>query len=188
MDNALKTLETSTAEELQYEVDQYTDDISYFLSISNENTGFDVLDTMASFDASLWQDSSKYLLCEEDCFVYGTDGSVEPDTSKPSEDYSNDSILSQVALDESQAQCDVSAVHPSPVETFTFNDCLIEFPIDPKVGAPKKKRRNFSSTRRQEESQLRKVGACIRCRITKSLVRDHCLANTYHPPILSIAV
>lgn len=56
-----------------------------------------------------------------------------------------------------------------PSEQKHFTDYLFEF-----EGVPsqilRRKRRRFSPVRRKEVDQLRKVGACIRCRLTKSPV------------------
>lgn len=54
----------------------------------------------------------------------------------------------------------------------TFHKSLYEFEGGPKWGSPRRKRRRFDPERRKEVSQLRKVGACIRCKLTKSPVRD----------------
>jgi excinuclease UvrABC ATPase subunit len=66
-----------------------------------------------------------------------------------------------------------TASHPrtsSPLATDSqqkhFTNCLYEF-----EGAPsrisRRKRKRYSPVRRKEVDQLRKVGACIRCRLTK---------------------
>lgn len=48
---------------------------------------------------------------------------------------------------------------------------LHEFDGGPKIGSPRRKRKQYSPNRRQEVSKLRKVGACLRCRLTKTSVR-----------------
>jgi hypothetical protein len=49
-----------------------------------------------------------------------------------------------------------------------FEECLHEFEGGPQTDSPRRKRRKFSFGRRKEVSQMRKVGACIRCKLTKS--------------------
>ena len=49
-----------------------------------------------------------------------------------------------------------------------FNDCLHSFESGLKDVSHRRKRRRFSPGRRKEVDQLRKVGACIRCRLMKS--------------------
>jgi len=53
-----------------------------------------------------------------------------------------------------------------------FEGYLYEFDGGPKLETPRRKRRRFDPERREEVSQLRKVGACIRCKLTKSPVRN----------------
>ena len=72
----------------------------------------------------------------------------------------------------------VSSIHPQAVNDSTaeepndtkFKDYLHEFEGGPDLGPPRRKRRKFEPDRRKEVSQLRKVGACIRCKLTKSPV------------------
>ncbi len=61
------------------------------------------------------------------------------------------------------------AITTSP-KTADFQACLHEFDGGPKSISPRRKRKQFSTERRKEVSQLRKVGACLRCRLTKSKV------------------
>jgi hypothetical protein len=61
------------------------------------------------------------------------------------------------------------SVTPSLKSTY-FEACLHTFDGGPKTVPPRRKRRPFSTERRKEVSQVRKVGACIRCKLTKSSV------------------
>ena len=59
-----------------------------------------------------------------------------------------------------------------------LSDCLYEFEGVPGAESKGRKRKRFASERRKEVDQLRKVGACIRCKLTKSPVsRSHCVLD-----------
>lgn len=60
------------------------------------------------------------------------------------------------------------ATTPAPMANF-----LYEFEAGPCSGTPRRKRGRFSPKRGKEVGQLRKVGACARCRLTKSSVSGH---------------
>ena len=48
-----------------------------------------------------------------------------------------------------------------------LEEYLHEFEGGPTTAQPQRKRRRFSSERRKEVCQMRKVGACVRCKLTK---------------------
>lgn len=50
---------------------------------------------------------------------------------------------------------------------WSFEDCIGNFPLSNKLV---KQRKQFSSERRQKVGQVRKAGACIRCRVMKTPV------------------
>ena len=52
-----------------------------------------------------------------------------------------------------------------------LEDCLFEFEGPKPSNTSKKRRKPFSNKRRREVGQVRRAGACIRCRITKTPVR-----------------
>jgi hypothetical protein len=49
-----------------------------------------------------------------------------------------------------------------------LQDCLYEFEGGPNTAPSRRRRRKFSSERRNESYQMRKIGACIRYKPTKS--------------------
>jgi hypothetical protein len=65
---------------------------------------------------------------------------------------------------------------PTPIQLgmngIRFQDCLSEFvgtvQISPNINATRRK--PFSPTRRKEVGQVRKAGACLRCKLTKTTV------------------
>jgi hypothetical protein len=69
----------------------------------------------------------------------------------------------------------------TPLTQQRFTDCLHEFEGVPNQPPLRRRRKNFSSARRKEVEQLRKVGACIRCRLTKSSVRFHGFQDAFTP-------
>jgi hypothetical protein len=78
------------------------------------------------------------------------------------------------ALFHSRATHPTSSDEPQIVTTLAsqtqFTDCLHEFEGMPNRTAPRRRRKRFDPMRRKEVDQLRKVGACIRCRLTKTPV------------------
>ena len=64
---------------------------------------------------------------------------------------------------------DSQSLDPVPCQK-RLQDCLYEFEGGPNTAPSRRKRRKFSSERRNEVYQIRKVGACIRCKLTKSSV------------------
>jgi hypothetical protein len=83
-------------------------------------------------------------------------------------------ILDGIASEHSTHSQTLSVESAYPVaatpKNTDFQACLHEFDGGPKNISPRRKRKPFSNERRKEVSQLRKVGACIRCRLTKSSV------------------
>lgn len=55
---------------------------------------------------------------------------------------------------------------------------LHEFVANPSTVLSKRKRKQFSPERRKQVEHLRKVGACLRCRLTKSPVRNNVVVNS----------
>lgn len=58
----------------------------------------------------------------------------------------------------------------SPGKKRKLEDCLSQFEGVKNLGRKRRQRRTFAPERRKEVDQVRKVGACLRCRITKSRV------------------
>jgi hypothetical protein len=63
----------------------------------------------------------------------------------------------------------------NPAEKRKFEDGLSQFIGINDPGPKRKHRKRFAPDRRKEVDQVRKVGACIRCRITKTKVRNNFL-------------
>jgi hypothetical protein len=59
---------------------------------------------------------------------------------------------------------------PKDSKKINFEDCLSEFTVPQVVENISKHRKRFSSERRREVSQIRKAGACVRCKIMKTPV------------------
>jgi len=62
----------------------------------------------------------------------------------------------------------------------TFEECLFEFETSCPADLNSKRRKVFSSERRNKVRQVRKVGACVRCRIMKISVNPSSEAVTRH--------
>jgi len=73
---------------------------------------------------------------------------------------------------------EISAVNPP--EKQKFEDGLSHFIGMKNSGPERKQRKRFAPDRRKEVDQVRKVGACIRCRITKTRVRVVPSQYKYH--------
>jgi hypothetical protein len=69
-----------------------------------------------------------------------------------------------------QPQCDRVQLEEIMSRPKIFNDFLFEFQGGPNIGAPAKKKRKYSPTRLSEVRQMRKIGACVQCKLAKSSV------------------
>ena len=67
---------------------------------------------------------------------------------------------------------------PSQSDDPTLQGYLHEFVAGPSTVLLKRKRKQFSLQRRKQVENLRKVGACLRCRLTKSAVRSYLVATS----------
>jgi hypothetical protein len=56
------------------------------------------------------------------------------------------------------------------LETINFEDCVSEFSVAQAGDKITRRRKRFSNERRKEVDHIRKVGACIRCRLMKTAV------------------
>ena len=92
-----------------------------------------------------------------------------PETSQLIEDYACTTAPELVTPSEAQPRTDSSKTSPPP-KTRRFEDCLSEFTVAQANDKIARRRKRFSNDRRKEVGHIRKAGACIRCRLTKTAV------------------
>ncbi|KAE9377782.1 hypothetical protein N431DRAFT_478944 [Stipitochalara longipes BDJ] len=82
-------------------------------------------------------------------------------------DYADTTAPESSTPPEAQPIAYSSKTLPAP-ETRRFEDCLSEFVIAQADDKTIRRRKRFSNDRRKEVEHIRKAGACIRCRLTKT--------------------
>lgn len=98
---------------------------------------------------------------------------VAPDrTGSETSNLLNDYDGVNVALQPSSTSEGQSPTHSwKAQETRKFEDCLSEFAVAQASDKTTRRRKRFSNERRKEVDDIRKAGACIRCRLMKTAVR-----------------
>jgi len=91
------------------------------------------------------------------------------ETSQLLKDYACTTASDLVTQPETQPKTYSSKTLPHP-ETRSFEDCLSEFVVAQANDKIVRRRKRFSNDRRKEVGHIRKAGACIRCRLTKTAV------------------
>ena len=92
-----------------------------------------------------------------------------PETSQLTKDYACTTAPDVVPSPEAEPRTFSSKVFLPP-ETGRFEDCLSEFAVTQAYDKITQRRKRFSKDRRKEVGHVRKAGACIRCRLTKTAV------------------
>ena len=114
------------------------------------------------------------LASDNELFEINISQNFQPDTHilQASAPLSDTSLLKDISVLKMPLPTleDVTSSIESAPHPISFTGCLHEFEAGPKNELNRRKRKRFPPERRKEVSQLRKVGACIRCRLTKSSV------------------